>query len=64
MSFRAQCLLAALDAGKQLDQLSLQFDWGIVQNVAGAEGIGNYANSRVGVRPMVAAGVPGHQPLL
>ena len=49
--------------GELLDQLSLQFEWESVKNFARAKGVGYYANSLVGVRSLVVAGVPGHQPL-
>ena len=50
--------------GELLDRLSLHFDWKSVENASGTEGVGYYANSLVGVCPVVRASVPGHQPLL
>ena len=46
---------------KVLDKLPLEFNWESVENATGAEGVGNYVNPLVGVRPVVEVGVPGHQ---
>ena len=59
-----QRLRPTLDGGELMEQLSLQFDWKIVENGARAEGVGNYANYLLRIRPMMAASVPGHQRLL
>ncbi len=47
-----------MDGGELLDQLSLQFDLQSVENAKGATGVGYDADPRVGLCPVVAAGVP------